>query len=131
MQKVVGAVGEQVEVADDLLVLLFSELWVRLGVAHLQDLDEEEVCEVVFQKKGKRCGFEFFRKTFSRTRKARTPVRVATPILNKPPSSPESITYTGVDIMYSKILKNEEATRKFLPYVLICFWEEVKKNITK
>ena len=84
-----------------------------------------------FPGKGKRCGFEFFRKTFSRTRKARTPVRVATPILNNPPSSPESITYTGVDIMYSKILKNEEATRKFLPYVLISFWEEVKKNITK
>ena len=44
-------------------------------------------------------GFKFFRKTFSRTRKARTPVRVATPILNKPPSSPDSITCTDVDFI--------------------------------
>ena len=51
MQKVVRAVGEQVEVADDLLVLLLAELWVRLWVAHLQHLGEEEVCEVVFQEK--------------------------------------------------------------------------------
>ena len=51
MQEVVRAIGEQVEVADDLLVLLFSELRVRLGVAHFQDLDEEEVCQVVFREK--------------------------------------------------------------------------------
>ena len=86
---------------------------------------------MVFQEKERGVDLSFSERTFSRTRKARTPVRVATPILNNPPSSPESMTYTGVDIMYSKILKNEEATRKFLPYVLISFWEEVKKNITK
>ena len=53
MQEVVRAIGEQVEVADDLLVFLFSELWVRLGVAHLQHLGEEEVFEVFFSGKRK------------------------------------------------------------------------------
>ena len=45
MQEVVRAIGEQVEVANNLLVLLFSELWVSLWVAHLQHLGEEEVCQ--------------------------------------------------------------------------------------
>ena len=35
MQKVVSAVGEQVEVADNLLVLLLPKFQVRLWVAHL------------------------------------------------------------------------------------------------
>ena len=59
MQEVVGAVGEQVEVADDLLVLLLAELWVRLGVAHLQHLGEEEVCQVVFQEKERSVDLSF------------------------------------------------------------------------
>ena len=43
MQKVVRAVCEEVEVANNLLVLLLTQLRVYLGVAHLQHLDEEGV----------------------------------------------------------------------------------------
>ena len=129
MQEVVSAIGEQVEVADDLLVLLLAELRVRLGVAHLQDLGEEEVCEVVFREKERGVDLSFSERTFSRTRKARTPVRVATPILNKPPSSPESMTCTDVNfICCQKRGSNQENS---FPYMLICFWEKVKKNIAK
>ena len=40
MQKVVSAVGEEVEVSHNLLVLLLSKFQVRLWVAHLQHLED-------------------------------------------------------------------------------------------
>ena len=82
MQEVVSAVGKEVEVANNLLVLLLSKFLVCLRVAHLQHLEGRDSKKIFF----------LILRTFSRTRKARTPVRVATPILNNPPSSPESIT---------------------------------------
>ena len=56
MQEVVSAIGEQVEVADDLLVLLLAELWVCLGVAHLQHLG---VRQVVFREKERSVDLSF------------------------------------------------------------------------